>query len=47
LVILELVWWFNNQRLRSEIGNVLRVGIVKAYYAEKDPVPATFRHGKP
>ena len=45
LATLEWVWWFNNQRLHSEIGNVPPVEIEQAYYAEKDPVLATASHG--
>ena len=47
LATLEWVWWFNNQRLHSEIGNVPPIEIEQAYYAEKDPVLATASHGKP
>lgn len=45
LATLEWVWWFNNQRLHSEIGNVPPIEIEQAYYAEKDPVLATVSHG--
>ena len=45
LATLEWVWWFNNQRLHSEIGNVPPVEIEQAYYAEKDTVLAAAIHG--
>ena len=41
------VWWFNNRRLHSEIGNVPPIEIEQGYNAEKDPVLATASHGKP
>ena len=45
LATLEWVWWFNNQRLDSEIGNVPPIEREQAYCAEEDPVLAAATHG--
>jgi transposase InsO family protein len=45
LATLEWVWWFNNQRLHSELDYRTPAEVEAAYYAGKDPVLATVIHG--
>ena len=45
LAALEWVWWFNNQRLHSEISKEPLVEIEQAYYAEERPELSTGSHG--
>ena len=47
LATLEWVWWFNNQRLHSELDYQTPGEIEAAYYAQTNPVIATATHGKP
>lgn len=47
LATLEWVWWFNNQRLHSELDYQTPAEIEAAYYAQTNPVIATATHGKP
>ena len=47
LATLEWVWWFNNQRLHSELDYQTPAEIEAAYYAQTNPVIATASHGKP
>jgi transposase InsO family protein len=46
LATLEWVWWFNNQRLHSELDSRIPAEVEAEYYAGKDPVLATAIHGK-
>lgn len=45
LTTLEWVWWFNNQRLHSELDYQTPAEVEAEYYAKKDPVLATAIHG--
>jgi transposase InsO family protein len=45
LATLEWVWWFNNQRLHSELDYRTPAEVEAEYYAGKDPVLATAIHG--
>jgi len=45
LATLEWVWWFNNQRLHSELDYRTPTEVEAEYYAKKDPVLATAIHG--
>ncbi|UOQ89482.1 IS3 family transposase [Agromyces endophyticus] len=46
LATLEWVWWWNNQRLHSELGYRAPVEVEAAHYAEiESPVLATASHG--
>ncbi len=45
LATLEWVWWFNNQRLHSELDYRTPAEIEAEYYAENTPVLATAGHG--
>lgn len=47
LATLEWVWWFNNQRLHSELDYRTPAEVEAEYYAGTDPVLATASHGKP
>ena len=47
LATLEWVWWFNNQRLHSELDYQTPAEIEAAYNAQTNPVIATATHGKP
>ena len=46
LLILEWVWWFNNQRLHSELDYRTPAEVEAEYYAENTPVLAPAIHGK-
>jgi len=46
LATLEWAWWFNNQRLHSELDYCTPAEVEAEYYAENTPV-ATAIHGKP
>jgi putative transposase len=37
LAMLEWVWWFNNQRLHSELGYRTPTEVEAAYYADLEP----------
>jgi len=45
MATLEWVWWFNNQRLHSELDYRTPAEVEAEYYAKKDPVLATAIHG--
>ena len=47
LATLEWVWWFNNQRLHSELDYRTPAEVEAEYYAGTSPVLATASHGKP
>jgi transposase InsO family protein len=48
LATVEYVWWWNNQRLHSELGYRTPAEVETAYYADlESPVMATASHGKP
>ena len=46
LATLEWVWWFNNQRLHSELDYRTPAEVEAEYYAENTPVLAPAIHGK-
>jgi transposase InsO family protein len=46
LATLEWVWWFNNQRLHSELDYATPAEMEAEYYADKVLVLATAIHGK-
>jgi transposase InsO family protein len=47
LATLEYVWWWNNQRLHSELGYRTPVEVETAHYADNtSPDPATVSLGK-
>jgi hypothetical protein len=45
LATLEWVWWFNNQRLHSELDYRTPAEVEAEYFAENTPVLATATHG--
>ena len=45
LATLEWVWWFNNQRLHSELDYQTPAEVEAEYYAQRNPVSATAEHG--
>lgn len=48
LATVEYVWWWNNQRLHSELGYRTPAEVETEYYAGlESPVMATASHGKP
>jgi putative transposase len=48
LATAEYVWWWNNQRLHSELGYRTPAEVETEYYADlESPVMATASHGKP